>query len=139
MQDPGEHCILSSPHRDFKARWRRAITDYLLLGHVLEDLHNLAIQRPEVADVFFDPGSRYLPQKLVEQPRRMTLEEAVFAAMPTLGQNDIGAVAPSLDELRDYTDRVLKIDIHRDHRIARGVFQSSEQGCFLAKISRKGQ
>jgi len=74
------------PIGDFKARWRRAITDYLLLGHVLEDLHNLAIQQTEVADVFFDPGSRYLPQKLVEQPRRMTLEEAVFTAMPTLGQ-----------------------------------------------------
>ncbi|MNY30555.1 hypothetical protein D3C86_1646680 [compost metagenome] len=38
---------------------------------------------------------------------------------------------------RDDADRILQVDIHRDHRIAAGIFQAGEQCRLFAEITRE--
>ncbi|MNF71271.1 hypothetical protein D3C84_532170 [compost metagenome] len=108
-----------------------------MLGQCADHVDHLAIHQPEITDVFFDPGVRDTVQHVVEQRRAVALEVTVGGSVAAFGEHHVRALLPLVNQQRNDADRVLQVDVHGDHRIARSVFQAGEQRRFLAEVARK--
>ncbi|MNN44351.1 hypothetical protein D3C81_1586370 [compost metagenome] len=67
----------------------------------------------------------------------MAPEVTVGGSAAALGEHHVSTVLPLFDQPRDDADRILQVDVHRDHRIAAGVFQTGEQRGLLAEVARE--
>ncbi|MNF83679.1 hypothetical protein D3C84_660060 [compost metagenome] len=108
-----------------------------MLGQGANHIHDLAIHQAKIANVFFDTRVRNAVEHMVENRRAVASEVTVGGSTATLGQHHIGTLLPLFDQLRDDADRVLQVDVHRDHRIAAGILQAGEQCRLLAEVARK--
>ena len=122
---------LPQPHPRAKAAYE-AIT----LGHRLQQIDNPPIDQRKVAGVERDVQVRDTTKQPVERLVRGALDEILLAPLPNR-IDDVPALAPARDEIREDLGRILEIRVHDDDAGTGGEVQAAGDRDLMAEVARQ--
>ena len=98
-----------------------------------------AAHETEVAGVRRDLDLGDAGDDPVAERRDDALGQRLALARPALRIDDVVALAPAADELRDQLRRILEVAVDHDDGVAGGGLEPGERGHRLAEASREAQ
>ena len=97
----------------------------------------LAVHQAEVAGLDGEVEAREAAEGAVEAARGDALEGGLPQPLLAHGVDDVDALAPALEHLRDHLRRVLQVAVeHHDH-VAAGVLEPGGQRRLVAEVARE--
>ena len=107
------------------------------LAHAQQRVERRAVEEAEVAGVGLELDLGEPAHERVEPARGGELEARLALALAALGDHDVGALAPALDQLGDQLRRVLEVAVDHHHRVPARVVEAGGERHLVAERARE--
>ena len=115
----------------------QASKEAMALGQLVERIGHSLRHQPEIGVARLDPRARNGIESSVEPAGKKPLRRRDLLGFKANRVHDVEPGSPAVQQRGDELGWVLKVSVHHDHRLSRGMSQPGAQGRLMTEVARQ--